>query len=136
MTDDICQMCGQALVSVVATTVHAASTWDLCIARRVATFVCPRLSLAVSLAAGARMRYPTSYILVHGDTEAEIIQQNGGVLPIAPSQLAQASGISVANQQTSSLAAEAVLKRAATGQSLQHARRRGSVASRLPLAFL
>ena len=81
--------------------------------------MCSRLSLAVLLAAGARMRYPTSYILVHGDTEAEIIQQNGGVLPIAPSQLAQASGISVANQQTSSLAAEAVLKRAATGQSLQ-----------------
>lgn len=60
------------------------------------------------------MRYPTSYILVHGDTEAEIIQQNGGVLPITPSQLAQASGIT-ANQQTNPLAAESVLRRAVTG---------------------
>ena len=30
------------------------------------------------------MRYPASYILVTGETEAEIIRQHGGSVPLAP----------------------------------------------------
>lgn len=31
------------------------------------------------------MRYPASYILVLGDTEANMLQRNGGLLPPPPS---------------------------------------------------
>ena len=59
------------------------------------------------------MRYPASYVLVHGDTEAEIIQQNGGVLPLGPTMLPSGA---TNGQQSSALPPEQLLKRATTGK--------------------